>query len=180
MTNAPDPLNRETVKLPYRTLADGSIVFPVPSPLPDASRLVFAHAPAERPEEIADAILTMPRGEIEAYAAFLARHGAIDRAPTADELNITMQIVGNALVEAQIDLMGKVTDFLVERLGCGDREQAARECTESIAGMIAAEATKAGALPAEEVHEAREQIARAIREWAERNNPRTDGEEAGS
>jgi hypothetical protein len=89
-------------------------------------------------------------------------------------------VVGNLAAWTGPETRGKVTDVLVERLGSGDREQAARECTESIADMIATEATKAGALPAEEVHEAREQIARTIREWAERNNPRTDGEEAGS
>lgn len=178
-TPGPDPINRERVTVPARTLADGSVVFAVPSPFPPQSQLVFAHAPKEDHQRIADIVLTIPRSEIEAYAAFLARHGAIDREPTESELTVTMQMVGNALVKAQMDAMSAVSDFLIDRLGSGDRAAAASAATDSIADLITTEGIKSGAIPPDEAEDAADQIADAIRKWAERMTKETDSDSEG-
>lgn len=164
----PAPLRMEAVTVTSRTLADGSCVFPVPSRLPPEARLVFGHGSAHDHTHLLDMVLTFPRSEVEAYAAFLARHGAIDREPTAEEVNTVLQLVGNQLVETQIEIMANMSTFLIERLGSGDNAQARETALESIAAQIAAEAAKGGAIPADEATETAEAVAKAIRAWAER------------
>jgi hypothetical protein len=177
----PEPLNATRVSVEARTLPDGSCVFPVPSRMPVAARLVFGHGAAHDHTHLLDMALTFPREEVEAYAAFLARHGAIDREPTGNEIDTMLQLVGNHLVETQIEIMANLSEFMIERLGSGNKDEARAAATDSIAAAIAADALKAGAVPAEEANEAREAIAEAIRKWAERmaNGGSTPAQEDG-
>lgn len=165
----PEPLKGSPVTVPARTLPDGSCVFPVPcGAIPESARLVFGHGAAHDHTHLLDMVLTFPRTEIEAYAAFLARHGAIDREPTGTEVDTMMQLVGNQLAETQAEIMANLSRFLIERLGNGDHEAARAAATGSIAAQIAAEAMKAGAIEPGEAEETREAIEEAIRKWADR------------
>ena len=173
----PEPLKATRVSVEARTLPDGSCVFAVPSRMPTSSRLVFGHGAAHDHTHLLDMVLTFPREEVEAYAAFLARHGAIDREPTGNEIDTMLQLVGNHLVETQIEIMANLSEFMIERLGSGDKEEARTAATDSIAAAIAADALKAGAVPPGEAEEARAAIAEAIRKWAERM---ANGQEEGN
>jgi hypothetical protein len=177
----PEPLKATRVSVEARTMPDGTCVFPVPSRMPVSSRLVFGHGAAHDHTHLLDMVLTFPREEVEAYAAFLARHGAIDREPTGNEIDTMLQLVGNHLVETQIEIMANLSEFMIERLGSGNKDEARAATTDSIAAAIAADALKAGAIPAEEANEAREAIAEAIRKWAERmaNGGNTQEQEGG-
>lgn len=176
--NNPPALKYERKKIEARRLPDGSFVFPVPTDrIPAEAVLVFGHADGENTDRMLDMVLTMPRGEVEAYAAFLARHGAIDREPTANEIDTMLQLVGNQLAEAQVEIMSMLSRFMIDRLGSGDHEAARDTTLQSIASSIAADSVKAGAVPADEADEAREAIEAAIRSWAERM---TGGKEDGS
>lgn len=166
--NNPDrePIETETIQIETRTLTDGSYVFAVPSPLPPNGRLVFGHSAPNEPTRIMDMVLTMPRSEVENYANFLARHGAIDREPTPEEITTMLQLVGNHMVQMQMDLMAMLSEVLIDRLGNGDREESAARVTQSLADSITSEAINGGALPAEEATDAADLIARALEQWA--------------
>lgn len=164
-----DPLPHRPVSVPTRTLSDGTLVWPVPSQTIPADRVsVFGHSTAEQPQRVLDICFTLPRDEIQEYAVFLARHGAIDREPTDDEINTLMQLAGNQMVEWQTELFGRFSEFLIDRLGSGDRTAAREACTDSIAATITAEAIKANAIPPEEADETRELIRKAIEAMARR------------
>jgi hypothetical protein len=166
--NPNEPLKEREVNIDAKVLPDGTLVFPVPSHLPVGSRLVLAHASGDDANHLLNVALSIPREEVENYAAFMARHGAIDREPTGAEINAIMQLIGNQLVDAQIEILGNVSTFLINRLGSGNMEQARTACTESLAEQITAEAVKGGALSPADSAETSGAIAKAIREWAEK------------
>jgi hypothetical protein len=166
--NPNEPLKEREVNIEAKVLPDGTLVFPVPSHLPVSSRLVLAHASGDDANHLLNVALSIPREEIEAYAAFMARHGAIDREPTPMEINAMMQLIGNQLVDAQVEILGNLSTFMINRLGSGNMEQARTACTESLADQITSAAVQGGVLPVEQSKETSEAIGKAIREWAEK------------
>jgi hypothetical protein len=180
--NPNEPLKERQVNIDAKVLPDGTLVFPVPSHLPVGSRLVLAHASGDDANHLLNVALSLPREEIEAYATFMARHGAIDREPTGTEINAIMQLIGNQLVDAQIEILGNVSAFLINRLGSGNMEEARKACTDSLAEQITAEAVKGGALSPTDSAETTEAIAKALQEWAERvmDKDNQQGEDNGS
>jgi hypothetical protein len=166
--NPNEPLRSKEINIDARVLPDGTFVFPVPSQLPVSSRLVLAHASAEDINHLLNVALSIPREEIENYASFMARHGAIDREPNGEEINAIMQLIGNQLVDAQIEILGNVSTFMINRLGSGNMEQARKACTDSLADQITSAAVQGGVLPVEQSRETSEAIGKAIQEWAEK------------
>jgi hypothetical protein len=165
----PDPLKARPVSVQARELRDGTTVWPVPSDiLPPDRVMVFGHSAAEDHTRILDIVLTLPRAEVEEYAAFLCRHGAIDREPTAEEVTTMLQLAGNQMIQYQMELMARFSDFLIDRLGTGDRDEARDACCDSIASQIASEAIKANAIDPAEADETKEAIRKAIQAFAER------------
>jgi hypothetical protein len=166
--NPNEPLQEREVNIDAKILPDGTIVFPVPSKLPHSSRLVLAHAKCEDATHLLDVALCIPRDEIESYSAFMARHGCIDREPTGAEIDTIMMLVGNQMVDAQIEILANVSTFLINRLGSGNMEEARKACTDSLADQITSAAVQGGVLPKEQSKETSEAIGNAIREWAEK------------
>lgn len=166
--NNDNDLRGRAVSIEMEQMSDGSWVFPVPTELvPPEARLVYGHSAADNPRRMLDMVFTFPRKEVEAYAAFLARHGATDREPTAEEVDTILQLVGNSMVQAQVDIMAEMSRFLINRLGNGDHEAARARAVESVADALTAESVKAGAVDPADARATSEQVARALREWAE-------------
>jgi hypothetical protein len=165
----PNPLTGRPVTVSTKELADGSFVWPVPSDiLPPDRVMVFGHSAADDHTRILDIVLTLPRAEIEEYAAFLCQHGAIDREPTSEEVTAMLQLAGNQMIQYQMELMAKFSEFMIDHLGSGDRNSARESCCDSIASMIAAEALKKNAIDPAEAEETKEAIRKAITAFAER------------
>jgi PBP1b-binding outer membrane lipoprotein LpoB len=79
-----------------------------------------------------------------------------------------MMLVGNQMVDAQIEILANVSTFLINRLGSGNMEEARKACTDSLADQITSAAVQGGVLPKEQSKETSEAIGNAIREWAEK------------
>ena len=136
-------------------MPDGTITYPVPSELPESHRLVFARAKPDAPNALLDVVLTLPRALVEDYAGFLSNCGTIDRDPSPDEITLIMQLIANHLAREQIEIMGRVTTLLIERLSDGDHAAAADRTLDAVTDTFLRQAIASGRITAEEAESKR-------------------------
>lgn len=163
-----DPTPRQYPRPTIHPGPRGMILYAVPSsPLPENQRLVFAAAREEDHGHIENVTLSIPRDRVEAFLEFMARTGAIDREPTAQECSAFMMHLGNVLVSAQIDALASVSEVAINTLGDGDQDAARERCLGNLAEGMARSRAKAEGLTQDEAAQEAERMADAMRAWIE-------------
>jgi hypothetical protein len=146
------------------------IIYPVPtSPISTKFTRAVCIAPKDDPMAIESTTLIIERRMVEKFAAFLAGHGAIDREPTASEMNVLMQTVSSALATMQIEAMSIVSEALFATLGDPSADPSAIEDT--VSATMADNATReaiAQGMPREQAEEFRADFLQRLKDYAAR------------
>jgi hypothetical protein len=169
------------VTIDPQPLDENRVIYPVPtSPVSTKFTRAVCIAPKNDPMAIESTTLIIERKMVEKFAAFLAGHGAIDREPTASEMNVLMQTVSSALAAMQIEAMGIVSEALFATLGDPNAEPGSMEDT--VSATMADNATReaiAQGLPREKAEEFRADFLQRLRDYADRKM-RDLGEDPGT
>jgi len=165
-----DKFRARKVTIEPTPLGDGvRVAYPVPtSPLcPRFARAVCV-APANAPMDIESCSLIIEREMVTKFAAFLARHGGIEREPTKEETTALMQTVSDFLARMQMEAMALVSDALQQTLGDPNAEdgEVADAISASMAEEIAAARARDEGRTPEQAKADAEELKAQLRKWA--------------